>query len=335
MISFTHHGRSHTLDPGIIWTGDSRTDTYRDTSANELWNIVREVESGKPWREVVRAQYEAQNPWLYRIVTDPARDLFIRQFPVPAKSLILDVGAGWGQYTLPLARENRVVAVEPTPERLAFIQAVARQDGVAENVYFLGADFLDLSFNQNFDHACCIGVLEWVPKFRAGDPWPLQCDFLRRIRAGLKPGGMLLLGIENRLGLKYLLSAPDDHIGCSSVAVYHAALAQEKYRAQTGLDLRSFTYTHAELGELLRAAGFSAASFFCAFPDYKVPTKILPFDERAETSMSVDELFVEEHDGSCGRRLDQQKELRSHYGSLAQMKIARFFAPSFFVTAIA
>lgn len=335
MIAFSYQGNAQTVAPGMLWRGARRDDTYRDTSASDLWRLVRTVQSGVPWRDAVRAQYEASNPWLCRIVTDPSRDLFLRQYPVAAGSRILDVGAGWGQYSIPLARENEVVSVEPTPERLAFIQAAAAQEGIADRIHFVEADFLDLTFERSFDYACCIGVLEWVPKFRAGDPRQLQCEFLRRIRASLKPGGLLVLGIENRMGLKYLMGAPDDHCGYASIAVYDAVLAQEKYRERTSQELRCFTYTQAELAELLCSAGFESSSFFAAFPDYKLPAEILPFDGAIEGALAAGAPFVDEHDGSCGSVLPFQRELRSHYRSLAKMEVARLFAPSFFVTATA
>ncbi len=332
MISFFHKGIPRALQPGETWQGSVSTDTYRDTTSSTLWSIVSEIESGAPWRELVGRHYLESNPWLHRIITDPSRDLFVRQFPPAAGSLVLDVGAGWGQYSLPLAKFCRVVCVEPTPERLAFIRAAAVQEGLASALCFIQADFLELEFPAVFDLACCIGVLEWVPKFRSGDPWQLQCEFLRRLRGGLKPGGTLLLGIENRLGLKYLLGAPDDHHGLPGISVLDASLASVRYREQTGQDLRSFTYSHAELTELLHAAGFGTLSFCGAFPDYKVPRRILPFEEPFDQQLLAEPL-VEEHDGSCGRRLDFQEQLRSHYRSLAGMKLARYFSPSFFVAA--
>ena len=119
------------------------------------------------------------------------------------------------------------------------------------------------------------------------------------------------------------------------ISVYDSDLARQKYRTRTAQELRCFTYTDAELRELLQAAGFSSPSFFAAFPDYKLPEKILPFDDAVENALMEGAPFADEHDGSCGARLENQRELRSHYRSLAQMGIAWLFAPSFFVTASA
>jgi 2-polyprenyl-3-methyl-5-hydroxy-6-metoxy-1,4-benzoquinol methylase len=335
MITFRQGGKQVTVERGGLWAALPGENSYRDTPAGELLEIVREIRSGVPWRSVVARRYEKANPWLHQIVTSPARDLFFRQHPPPSGAKVLDIGSGWGQIALPLARNKNteVTALEPTPERLAFIQAAATQEQVADRMYFVQADFFDIEFEpQSFDLVCCVGVLEWVTKFRAGEPGQVQAEFLNRIRARLKPGGQLVIGIENRLGLKYLLGAPDDHIGVPNLAVYDAALAAQKWKAQSGQSLRSFTFTHSELAELLAAAGFRTATFFAALPDYKLPRLILPLGQAINSHFEHGE-FVPEHDGHTGQPLGFQAELQSHYRSLARLKIAHEFVPSFYVTA--
>jgi len=334
MLSFTHRDQTHSLALGEAWTPPSAAETYRDAPAGELWDIVRALRAGQPWREVVATRFARTNPWLHQIVTSPKRDLFFRDHPPKPGARILDIGSGWGQIALPLAHEPTatVVALEPTPERLAFIQAAAQQDAVAGRMHFLQADFFDTGFAQPFDLITSVGVLEWVPKFRAGNPREVQIEFLRRARSLLAPGGQLVIGIENRLGLKYLLGAPDDHLGPPNIAVYDAALATAKWLKQSGQPLRSFTFTRAELAELLTAAGFRETTFFAALPDYKLPELILPLGSQVNDHFATG-TYIAEHDGCNGQPLPNQAELRSHYRSLAQLGIAENFAPSFFVTA--
>ncbi len=287
-----------------------------------------------PWREAVARKYQSENPWLNQIVTSPSRDLFFRQHPPPLSARILDVGTGWGQIALPLAAkcDGGVVALEPTPERLAFVQAVARQVGLTSRMYFVEADFFEVGFEQEFDLVTAIGVLEWVPKFREGEPRLLQLEFLRRALSCLRRGGQLVLGIENRVGLKYLLGTPDDHIGVSDIATYDAALAAQRWHVRTGGHLRSFTFTCKELTDLLVDAGFAQVTLYGAYPDYKLPEIILPLGDEVNAYFRKGG-FVPEHDGTSGRRLAIQPELQSHYRSFAEMGAAHLIAPSFFAVA--
>ena len=41
-------------------------------------------------------------------------------------------------------------------------------------------------------------------------------DMLRRISSHLKPGGKIIVAIENRLGLKYWAGCTEDHVGSYS-----------------------------------------------------------------------------------------------------------------------
>ncbi len=333
MIRFRHSRDSVTLKLGERWAAQAKNENYRDTASEKLWGIIKDIKDGRPWREVVAARYAQANPWLHRIVTSEARALFFRQNPPAAGSAVLDIGAGWGQIALPLAREREaiVTALEPTPERLAFIQAAAVQDGLAGRMHFVEADFLDLEFEPAFDLISCIGVLEWVPKFRLGEPRELQVEFMRRIRLALKPGGKCYVGIENRLGLKYLLGGRDDHTGQRNINVFDRSLAAVKHRAATGAELRVFTYSQAEYAELFLDAGFKRMETYGALPDYKLPEIILPWNRPAEFNQTLLSAAIpEDHDGCDGSALAEREELVSHYRSFARMGIAHHFSPSFF-----
>ncbi|MEO6993810.1 MAG: class I SAM-dependent methyltransferase [Lacunisphaera sp.] len=333
MIRFRHHDAPIALKPGESWNAAGRETTYRDTAAESLWSIIEEMKSGTPWRQVVNDRYATSHPWLNQIVTSPARALFFQQNPPARGATVLDIGAGWGQIALPLAREYeaRVTALEPTAERLAFIQAAAQQEKIAERMNFMQSDFLEVEFEPVFDLVCCIGVLEWVPKFRPGNPREMQVEFLRRMKSVLRGAGRCCVGIENRMGLKYLLGARDDHTGQRNVSVFDAALASTKHRAATGEDLRAFTYSHAEYLQLFKEAGFTQIDSFAAFPDYKLPQVILPFHDSARFNQILLETKIPpEHDGVDGHLLPESEQFASHYRTLGQMGIAHYFCPSFF-----
>ncbi|MBI2497479.1 MAG: methyltransferase domain-containing protein [Opitutae bacterium] len=278
-IHFAHCGKNHVLPAGGLHLAPPPTG-YRDTPAADLLALLAEIEAGRPWREAVHERYATARPWLHRIITDPGRTRFLDVVRPPEGGLALDIGAGWGQTCRPLAAHRPVVALEPVAERLAFIRAAARQDGTGGNLSCLGADYCEVRFETRFSLICAIGVLEWVGAFQDhADPQQRQRDFLHKIRTELAPGGALVLGIENRIGLKYLLGCPDDHIGVPHIACLPAALARRRWRESSGQTLQSFTYSLHELDRMLRDAGFTHVEFFAAYPDYKLPEHIVSLSE--------------------------------------------------------
>ena len=317
-----------------------RTEGFRDTPASELRSLIAEIESGVPWRDAVHRRYALSQPWLHQIITDPLRTAFFGSVLPAGTGPVLDLGAGWGQAARPLASQRPVVALEPVAERIAFIQAAARQDGVHDRIAYLEADYLEVEFTTRFEAICAIGVLEWAGAFQNHtDPQERQRTFLRKTRVDLAAGGSLVLGIENRLGLKYLLGCPDDHIGLPNIACLPAALARRRWQETSGQAhaLQSFTYSLSELEQLLREAGFTAIEFFGAFPDYKVPSRIISLADggAALNAWLLHEAPPPEHNGYDGSTLDPswQETLAAQYRSLAAEKIAHHFVPSFFVRA--
>ena len=337
MVEFTLRGLRHTLPAGGHFA-QSRKAGYEDAPAAELRALVAAIEGGRPWREVIRDAYARPRPWLYAVVTDPRRTAFFGSVLPVSKGLALDVGSGWGQIARPLAASRPVVALEPMPERMAFIRAAARQDGIDDRLACLEADYLDVDFATRFAVICAIGVLEWVGAFQdTADPRDRQQAFLKKTRAELAPGGCLVLGIENRLGLKYLLGCPDDHLGVPDIACHEAGRAAELWRRATGGTLQCFTYSRDELTQLLRTAGYGQIEFFAAFPDYKLPVHIIPLrdGDAALNQFLASGGLPLEYNGYNGEILDPafQTKLADRYRELAAAGTSGNHVPSFFVRA--
>jgi 2-polyprenyl-3-methyl-5-hydroxy-6-metoxy-1,4-benzoquinol methylase len=335
MIEFRIQDIVHALEGGESYDSPPR-DCYRDTQAKVLEDLNAEVTKGMPWHEAAKHQFEKSNPWLFKIVTHESRGRFIREQPPKASELVLDIGAGWGQTALPLAKTNKVCALEPTAERLAFIKAAAKQENVEKNLFFIGSDYMEIEFQTKFNLILSIGVLEWVAAFRKdGEPEEIQASFLAKTKMDLRTSGRLVIGIENRLGLKYLLGANDDHIGIPNVACLKKEMAKLKYKQKTKHDLRCLTHSMIEYQKMLNHAGYKRIRFYAALPDYKLPEHIFPIEG---SQCGINEFFLSggwsnEHDGTNGLPLENQEELQSMYLSLAEMNLAHYFAPSFFIEA--
>lgn len=336
-VNFQHRAAPYALAGGGHYAAP-REAGFRDTPSADLQSLIAEIQAGRPWRDAVAARYATAKPWLYRIITDPSRTAFFDTVLPAGSGAVLDIGSGWGQIARPLARGRPVVALEPVAERLGFIRAAAQQDGVAANLTFIEADYFETSFTTRFEAICAIGVLEWAGAFQdQTDPQERQRAFLRKARGELAAGGALILGIENRLGLKYLLGCPDDHLGVPHIATLPAEQARRRWREFSGQALQSFTYSLTELTQLLRDAGFNQLDFFAAFPDYKLPAAIIPLgdDDKLLGEWLAQSTLPAEHNGYDGSSLDQefQQRLVAGYRNLVAAGTARHFVPSFFVRA--
>jgi 2-polyprenyl-3-methyl-5-hydroxy-6-metoxy-1,4-benzoquinol methylase len=336
-LQFTHRGSRTDLPWGGHFAAP-RDHGFRDTSRAQLDAIVSKISSGRHWRDVIDEAFAQTNTWLHKIITSPLRTAFFESVLPITKGPVLDLGAGWGQISRPLARHAPVVALEPVSERLAFIRAAARQDGIGERICYLETDYFDVSFETKFAAICAIGVLEWAGTFQdASDPQERQKKFLQKAWSELTTGGVLIVGIENRVGLKYLLGCPDDHIGVPNIACLPARLAEERWRKSSGHTLRSFTYSSQELRELLTEAGFSQVEFFGAFPDYKLPEVIVSFGEGGNelNRWLATHQPPADHNGYDGSPLPTElvQSLAEHYRTLALEGVAHAFVPSFFVRA--
>lgn len=97
-----------------------------------------------------------------------AKDMDLaRSLGRPEDVTVIDIGAGTGRNTLPLAREGfRVDAVELAPALAELLRQDVEKEGLTVHVH-LGS-ILDDSFNLPENHYKMIFLSEVVPHFRNG-----------------------------------------------------------------------------------------------------------------------------------------------------------------------
>lgn len=173
---------------------------------------------------------------------------------------VLEIGAGCGAITRYLGEVNaEVVALEGTLRRATIARSRTRDQS---NVHVVCDRFGDFQPSEGFDFITLIGVLEYAPLFEKGPDAHLA--LLTRACELLKPGGQLIIAIENQLGLKYFAGAPEDHngrIGYGVEGLYSGVEAE--------------TLGRVDLERKLGTAGFGGSEFFAPFPDYKFPVSIV------------------------------------------------------------
>jgi SAM-dependent methyltransferase len=261
-------------DPNYYW-GELSLDEMRH--ANELAEETS-------WEQAVDRLVSGAELRAY--IGDCERAAFQYLWNIRPESVVLDVGAGWGAIASGLAKNfARVVAVEGVLERCRFLRTRMKQMG-HENVEVVCANFLELPLQRDqFDAVVLNGVLEWVGLgSRQGDPRDLQLAFLRRIHGLLKPGGIVYVGIENRIGFVMWRGARD-HSGFRYTSLMPRRIANlwcrlqaTGYRSEFNQGYRTYTYTLAGYRRLFREAGFPRIEPYHAWNGYNRPDVLLPLE---------------------------------------------------------
>lgn len=301
---------------GDIFYEAGKEGRYTDVGPAAEGEIAEALRT-RPWREVVAERFSQAAPWLYKIITSPARAAMLGRLNLKPDGRFLDVGAGWGQITIPLARVGNVWALDQTVGRLRVLREIARQEGVP--VVLCCGDIFSFPFRENyFDLVVLNGVLEYLGLGRQGGDFAAHVEALSRVREILAPGGVAYLGIENRIGLKYLLGAPDDHTGLSHFT----------YRSDRADGTHARTWSLSEYRELAAQAGLVIERAYACMPDYKLIEAMIPLEE-VDDHLASRGLPAPEHSGVDGTLLPTNELLDSLYRQLGRARIASHFVPSF------
>ena len=229
--------------------------SYADGAEDELIRILRSA-TDRSARSDELAAHIHDWPTLYHL--SPLRANLLTPLQINPGDRVLEIGCGTGVNVRTLAeRGAEVVGVEGTVSRAT---AARIRNLEFDSVEILAGDVVDYVPESTFDVVVVVGVLEYVPSGLGGLSEPV--DFLELCASFLKEDGILVLAIENKLGLKYLLSFPEDHLGLPWVGL-------EGYR-----NGQPRTWSRLELSEMFTQAGFRFQEFLNPFPDYKLPTAV-------------------------------------------------------------
>ena len=257
----------------VISIGDALP--YADGAEDELLALFRGVEDRRVGSDELAA---AIRDWPTAYHLAPERAVLLAPVNIGPDDQVLDVGAGSGVNTRICAdRGAAVTAVEGSAARAELIaQRCAGLEGV--DVLCGPLDGLGADRSGVYDVVLLVGVLEYAGTSHGGRGGPAA--LLNLAVDAMAPGGVVVLAIENRLGLKYLLGFPEDHLGLPWVG-------WEGYR-----NGEPTTWSRRELAQMLADSGLAAQKWLYPFPDYKLPTAVLAEEiyDRADGVDMVDQI---------------------------------------------
>ena len=229
---------------------------YLDGSEERLLEILRGADDLSSLSDEL--ERSATN-WPERYSLSRSRANVLRSLALTTEHTVLEVGAGCGPITRYLGETcGTVDALEPVRARARIARERTRD---LPNVDVYIGSISDIPTKPAYDVIVVIGVLEWAGGgSRQDEPY---AEFLSQLRSLLRPGGQIVCAIENRLGVKYLAGAPEDHTD----RVFDGT---EGYIR--GGPAR--TFSRAELASLFASSGLKP-TFYSAFPDYKMTRAVL------------------------------------------------------------
>jgi len=205
-----------------------------------------------------------------------SRHNLLRPININQSHHVLEIGCGCGSITRYLGETGAKVTAVEGSQRRAKITAARCRD--LENVQIYCETLSELVVDTKFDYVTLIGVLEYAPKY-IDAPDPVKCC-LELARSFLKEDGVLVLAIENQLGLKYFNGYTEDHVGIPFFGIY------DLYGADTPITLGK-----QDLTIKLNSVGFTSTTFYYPFPDYKLPTLVLSNEALRHPNFNVSDLL--------------------------------------------
>lgn len=247
------------------------------------------------WERALEEAWGEQKPVMFQSVCDLNRSAWTTLLPLGSDATVLDIGSGLGAISHGLALcYRRVVSVEAVPERIRFTSIRLRQEGLTHvDLIQTTADQLPLA-DESFDLIVLNGILEWIGEWiRDRNPRDAQIAFLKKLRKLLKPTGILLIGIENRVGLGSWLGRVD-HSGLRYTSLMPRWLAGGILRMKRpgfyrmslnpGGEYRTYTYSLRGYRRLLRASGLGDPEAYFPPSGYNIPHTLIPLGETREVN---------------------------------------------------
>lgn len=233
-------------------------DLYSDGVIEDRLLEIAENYKEEEFNQVI----DREKDWAILYHLSHVRQNIVDWLPLKKTDKVLEIGAGCGAITGVLAEKAGQVTCVDLSKKRSLVNANRHRK--MDNIRIIVGNFQDIEPNltEQYDYVTLIGVFEYAKGYIGTDaPYT---EFLRQVTSHLKPGGRLVMAIENRLGLKYWAGCREDHTGRLFEGL-------ENYQnPQTGVR----TFSRPELEQLFDQVGLKNRRFYYPYPDYKLPMTV-------------------------------------------------------------
>ena len=244
--------------------GESRGFNYADGAERYLLDGLLSIKDRSVGSDQVQP---LMKDWPSRYHLSPYRSTILDALELSHldRARVLELGAGCGAITRWLGETGADVhAIEGSAHRAAVARA---RTADLENVSLYSANYSGLDEHDSFDLVTLIGVLEYSHLYHSlyrGQPERAAVANLVTAAQALRDNGVLVIAIENRMGLKYLNGAHEDHSG----------------RLFEGIQGYPFpgsvtTFNERRLRAMCAEAGFDHVEVLVPYPDYKLACQVI------------------------------------------------------------
>lgn len=241
---------------------DQQEDLFSYSDGEEFERAIERIISEASDRSLFSAELSAASwDWRSTCHLSPVRANILRPLEEACRGRVLELGSGCGVITRFLGElGGDVVALEASSLRAS----ITRQRTVdLPNVKVVCDRIEEFDSLEKFDVVTMIGVLQYARIFsRCGER--AELELLANAARQLKDDGILVIAIQNKLGLKYFSGFPEPNVDLPNYGI------ENRYGSDTII-----RFGLEEIRDILSSMGLQSQQLLLPLPDYHMPVSIL------------------------------------------------------------